>query len=123
MLHAQITHIRVLGVNLTREQRMEIRRSLGKKLGKFARSIGRISVSVKDVNGPRGGSDQLVRIKVILSNLPNVVFERQDASLDAAIRGALDGVERTVRRSLQRRRMKPIKVGVRSITRLGANEI
>lgn len=112
-------HIRVLGADLSPDKRTHIRQMLGMKLGKFANSIERVSVRVKDVNGPRGGIDQVCRIKVVLSNLPSVVFERQDASLDAAIGGALIGTERAVRRGLQRRRMKPIKAGAGSRTRLG----
>lgn len=107
-------HIRVLGAKLNRDKRIDIRKKLGRKLGKFAQSIERVSVRVEDVNGPRGGIDQLCRIKVVLSNLPSVVFEAQDTSLDVAIAKALTGTERAVRRSLQRRRMKPIKVGARS---------
>jgi hypothetical protein len=54
------------------------------------------------------------QIKAVLSGLPSVVFEAQDTSLDTAIRKALAGTERAVRQSLQRRRMEPIKAGVRS---------
>jgi hypothetical protein len=92
------THIRVFGTRLTEERRTRIRQNLGKKLGKFAASIERVSVRVKDVNGPRGGIDQLCRIKVVLRNLPSVVFEKVDPSLDAAIEGALDGTGRLVQR-------------------------
>lgn len=102
-------HIRLLGVNLTEESKADIRRKLGAKLGKYAASIERVSVRVKDVNGPRGGVDQLCRTKVVLSELPSVVFEHQDTSLEAAIDGALAGVERAVRKALQRRRTKPVK--------------
>jgi len=102
-------HIRVLGVELEPDDRMYIRRKLGMKLGKFATSIERISVRVDDVNGPRGGVDQVCRIKVVLIGLPPAVFEGRDASLEAAIDGALTGAERAVRRSVQRRRMKPIR--------------
>ena len=101
-------HIRVLGVELEPDDRMYIRRKLGMKLGKFATSIERISVRVDDVNGPRGGVDQVCRIKVVLIGLPPAVFEGRDASLEAAIDGALTGAERAVRRSVQRRRMKQI---------------
>jgi len=107
-------HIRVLGANLGKEKRTEIRQKLNRKLGKFANAIERVSVRVKDINGPRGGIDQVCRIKVVLSNHPSVVFEAQDASLDVVIGNALTGTERAVRRSLQRRRMKPRKVGARS---------
>lgn len=106
-------HIRGLGVDLDQDSRRNIRRKLTTKLGKFAASIERVSVRVKDVNGPRGGVDQVCRIKVVLSNLPSVLFERQDVSLNAAIDGALVGVVRAVRRVLQHRRMKPLKQGAR----------
>jgi hypothetical protein len=111
-------HIRMLGADLSNEERASIRQSLGIKLGKFANSIERVSVRVKDVNGPRGGIDQLCRIKVVLSDLPSVVFEALDASLDVAIGNALAGTERAVRRTLLRRRKKPIKAGARSRSRL-----
>lgn len=107
-------HIRVLGANLRKEQRMSIRRKLARRLGKFADSMERVTVRVKDVNGPRGGIDQLCRIKVVLSRLPSVVVEARDAFLTGAVAAALSGTERAVRRRVRRRRMKPIKVGVRS---------
>lgn len=107
-------HIRALGANLSKDTRAEIRNKLNRKLGKFAKAIERVSVRVKDINGPRGGIDQVCRIKVVLSNLSSVVFEAQDASLDVAIGSALTGIERAARRSLQRRRMKPRKGAARS---------
>lgn len=107
-------HIRALGATLSKDTRTEIRNKLNRKLGKFAKAIERVSVRVKDINGPRGGIDQVCRIKVVLSNLSSVVFEAQDASLDVAIGSALTGIERAARRSLQRRRMKPRKGAARS---------
>lgn len=102
-------HIRAAQGDLGSSDRDYIRRKLGMRLGKFASSIERVSVRMEDVNGPRGGVDQLCRIKVVLRGLPSVVFESRDASLNAAVDGALSGVERTVRRTLQRRRMKPLR--------------
>ncbi len=101
-------HIRVLGQELGPEDREYIRRKLGMKLGKFAPWIERVSVRIADVNGPRGGVDQLCRIKVVLSGLASVVSEQQDPSRDAAIDGAIATGERAVRRAVQRRRMKPM---------------
>ncbi len=108
----QVTaNIRVAGVKLDQDDRAYIRQTLGMKLGKYATSIERVSVRVKDVNGPKGGIDQVCRIKVVLSGLPSVVFQSQAASLKDAINGAVTGVERAVRRRVQRRRMKPIRGG------------
>ena len=102
-------NVRVSGVRLDNDERAYIKKKLGMKLGKFATSIERVSIRVKDVNGPRGGVDQICRVKVVLSGLPSVVFESKAASPRDAINGALIGAERAVRGLLRRKRMKPIK--------------
>ena len=75
----------------------------------FGSSIERVSVRVKDVNGPRGGVDQLCRIKVVMRGRPSVIFESRDSSLNAAVDVALAGVQRAVRRTTARRRTKPLR--------------
>ena len=102
-------HVRLIGVELDDDEQAYVRRKLGMKLGKFATSIERISVRVTDMNGPRGGVDQVCNIKVVLSGLPSVVIERRHAALHAAIDVALRATEQAVRRSVRRRRMKPLR--------------
>ncbi len=102
-------NIRVSGVALSDEDRDYIRQRLGMKLGKFATSIERVTVRVKDINGDRGGIDKVCNIKVVVSGLPSVVVEGQSDSLRAAVNSTLGAVERAVRRVVQRRRMAPLK--------------
>ena len=59
--------MRLLGVEIDDDEQAYVRRKLGIKLGKFATSIERISVRVTDMNGPRGGVDQVCNIKVVLA--------------------------------------------------------
>src|SRR5688572_13285109 len=103
-------NIRVDGLSLDESDREYIRRRLGEKLGRHARSVERVSVRLRDINGPRGGVDVRCRIKVVVSGLPSVVVEQQAATFRPALTGALAGAERAVRRTLQRRRMRPIRV-------------
>jgi hypothetical protein len=103
-------NIRVDGVKLDESDREYIRRRLGEKLGRHAKAIERVSVRLRDVNGPRGGVDIRCRIKVVLSGRPSVVVEQQSAAFRPALTGALAGAERAVRRDLQRKRMRPIRV-------------
>ena len=103
------THIRALEHDFRAAERAYLRRKLARRLGKFADSIERVSLRTEDVNGPRGGIDRVCRVKVVLRGLPSVVIEKRDAALNAAVALALDGVERAVRRRLQRRRMKPLR--------------
>jgi putative sigma-54 modulation protein len=98
------------GVALADEERDYIRRRLGEKLGRYAASVERVSVRLRDLNGPRGGVDLQCRIKVVLSDLPSVLVEHQSTAFRPAFTAALTGAERAVRRALQRRRMRPIRV-------------
>ena len=102
-------HVRVIGGTLGDKDREYVRQKLGTKLGRLGRSIERISVRVSDVNGPRGGVDQRCRIKVVLSGLPSVVAEGRHASVRPAIDSAIGRATEGVRRSLRRRRMKPLR--------------
>jgi ribosome-associated translation inhibitor RaiA len=108
------TYIRLAGVRVEKDARSYVRRKLRSRLAKFGASVERISVRMEDLNGPRGGVDQVCRIKVVLKGLPSIVVERRGDTLEAAVEGAVDGVERTVRRRLQRRRTAPIKRRTRS---------
>ena len=102
-------NIRVAGTSLDEDQRASIRRQLGRKLGKFADSIERVTVRVRDVNGPRGGVDKTCRIKVVLSGLPSVIVEEPAHTVERAFGVALEGTVRTVRRALEKRRTKQRK--------------
>ena len=107
---AQIpANIRVDGVTLDDDDRVYIRRRLGEMLGKYATSIERVTVRLRDVNGPRGGVDLMCRIKVVLSDLPSLVVEHQAASFRPAFTKALAGMEQAVRRTVQRRRTRPTR--------------
>ena len=99
-------HIRVLGGEVEDEAREDIARKLGMKLGKFGPSVERITVRVSDVNGPKGGRDQVCQIKVVLSGLPSVVIEETDSALQVAVDRAMKATARAVRRSVQRRQLK-----------------
>jgi hypothetical protein len=102
-------NIRVDGLSLDEDDREYIRRRLGEKLGRHATSVERVSVRLRDINGPRGGVDVRCRIKVVLRGLPSVVVEKLAPAFRPALTGALAGAERAVRRTLQRRRMRPIR--------------
>jgi hypothetical protein len=101
-------HVRVSGVTLSDGDHVDIRRKLGLRLRKFAWSIDRVTVRARDVNGPRGGVDQECSVKVVLRGLPSVVVTRRHVALAVAIDTALHAIEQAVRRSVHRRRMKPL---------------
>jgi len=100
-------NIRIDGVRLNDDDRAYIRRRLGKLFARYSQAVERITVRVRDVNGPRGGVDVLCRIKVVLRRLPSVVVEHRTAHLRSSLNKAFSAAER----SLQRRRTRPLKTG------------
>jgi len=101
-------HVRIIGAAIADRDREGIARKLGMKFGKFGSSIERITVRLSDDNGPKGGNDQRCQIKVVLSGLPSVVVNETDSLLPRAIGRALDSAAIAVRRSIHRRRLKPL---------------
>ena len=79
-----------------------VREHLGRKLGKFATHLERVSVRFGDVNGPRGGVDTVCRAKVVLSGLTSIIVEDRAADEREAFRRVADALERAVRRTLGR---------------------
>ena len=101
-------HIRVSSVEMEQQDRDNVARKLGMKLGKFASSIERITVRLSDANGPKGGRDQICQVKVVLSGLPSIVVEERDSVLQNALARAMKATAVAVRRRVQRRRLKPL---------------
>lgn len=94
--------VRTTGLEVGDDVRASVRSRMGRKLGKFAGRIERVSVRFEDVNGPRGGVDTVCRVKVVLSGLDSVVFESRAHEVGEALALAAAGVERAVRRTLGR---------------------
>lgn len=95
-------HVRTKGAAVEAGLSDYVRTKLGRRLGKFARAIERVSVRIDDVNGPRGGIDTVARIKIVLSARPSVVVESRGTDARHALDLASHRAERTLRRSLGR---------------------
>ncbi|HEY8535666.1 MAG TPA: HPF/RaiA family ribosome-associated protein [Vicinamibacterales bacterium] len=115
-----LSHVRVIGTQLTESDREYIREKIGEKFRKAARNISRLSLRIRDVNGPKGGVDHVCRIKILPFGLPPVVVEERSARLRAAVDEALRTAERTLVSTLKRRREKPIRQVKRKLARAAA---
>lgn len=86
-----------------------VRRKLGRKLGKLAPAIERVSVRIEDVNGPRGGVDKRCHVKVVLTDLPSVVIETRHRKLRRALDSAIQRTEHAVRRAVEKQRTAALR--------------
>lgn len=72
-------------------------------LGRFDRSLGRVTVRLGDDNGPRGGVDKSCRVQLYAAGRP-ISIEEIDPDMYAAIDRAAERTGRAVERALARLR-------------------
>lgn len=85
-------------------RRESVRRHLHFSLSRFAPRIDRVSVTLRDVNGPRGGLDKACRVVVHLPGLEPVIIEAAGTDFLQAAAEAAERAGRSVARSLERHR-------------------
>lgn len=70
---------------------------------RVARRIERVHVSLRDVNGPRGGRDKLCMIRVELANRGQIVVRDRNSEMGHALKRALSRARALVACELKRR--------------------
>ena len=79
-----------------------VRQSLDAALKHVSHDIISIDVFMQDINGPKGGVDKTVKIRIDLRNRQQVVIESTHQNLVAAIRRGSKRARRAVNRRLGR---------------------
>jgi hypothetical protein len=86
---------------------VEAERRLRQALDRFASRIRSVDARLIDVNGPRGGVDQVWQVIVrLVRRAPPVVIEEADAHPRAALSRAADRAAQAVARGLARLRRR-----------------
>lgn len=95
--------IRQRGMKVTEELRVHIQERVELALSRFLRSIDRVWVYLRDVNGPRGGLSKMCRIVVELPRRGRVVVTGMDSDVYAAITRTANRAKFAVRRHVKQR--------------------
>ena len=77
---------------------------------KFSDYVKSIDITVKDVNGPRGGIDKICRILVKLRGRKDVVIKASDSSISKVVPDAIERALRSVGRQINRRQIRAARV-------------
>ena len=80
-----------------------LRRRIEFALGRYRDAIRRVTVRLRDLNGPRGGADKQCQLQVELAGQPALVISDTDPDLYVAIGRAAKRADRQVARRLGRR--------------------
>jgi hypothetical protein len=76
-----------------------IRTQLARRLGHASGLIERVTVRFDDVNGPKGGTDSVCRIKVVMAGRPSTVVEKRAHSHPLAFAAAVGAIGTAVERA------------------------
>lgn len=95
-------HFHTQGVALPEALTVYMRTKLGTRLGTFALQIERVTVRLKDLNGPRGGVDTECRIQIEMVARPDLVVTERAVDTRRAFDGACRSAAHAVKHSLDR---------------------
>lgn len=79
-----------------------VRDQLSTALGRFSEEVGSVDVFLADVNGPKGGIDKQVLVRVQIRGRRQITLQTTNTNLYAAIRISAKRAKRAVRRSLRK---------------------
>lgn len=79
-----------------------VRDEINKSLGRFSHDIISVEVFMTDSNGPRGGVDKQVLMRIRMRGRQQVALQSTAENLYAAIRVSSKRAKRAVRRSLRK---------------------
>ena len=82
-------------------------------LSRFAPAIQTVTIRITDTNGPKGGEDTRCIVSVKLASSGEVVVQGEGENILTVLSHCLSRAERTVSRSLDRRRDTPIRMNRR----------
>ena len=83
-----------------------IESKINSALAKFGHHVSRVELTVRDVNGPRGGIDKECKVMVKLLKLEDVVVTMKDASASTVVSQTIHRAERAVSRRIEKRTLR-----------------
>jgi hypothetical protein len=94
--------VRINDGNTTPAARRNLIESVDHALSKFANHLRRVSLSVTDINGPRGGKDKHCRLVLHMNRMQPIVIEDLDFSVGGVIHQSIERAVYTVSQRISR---------------------
>ena len=95
---------RAQGIELSASLHEQIERCVNFGLNWARHEVSRISITLSDINGPRGGNDKRCQLRIPMSGMRDVVIDEVADDLQVAIARAVDRAARSLERRLSRQR-------------------
>jgi len=94
------------GFEMDRALRDDVREKIELTLGRFEIQIGKVSVYLADLNGPKKGVDKSIRLVIDIERQPVVVVEEKGEDWLALLESISDRATHTVARQIERSRSR-----------------
>ncbi|MFT6310071.1 MAG: ribosomal subunit interface protein [Porticoccus sp.] len=95
-----IVNIQARHFDLTPELKSYVESKIRLMMSRYKNKIIKISVSLSDVNGPKGGEDRCCKIVINPENIPSIVVQETAASMVEAVNICTHRAKRIVNRNL-----------------------
>ena len=94
------------GFEMERALRDVVQEKIELVLGRFESQIGKVSVHLADMNGPKKGVDKSIRLVIDIERQPVVVVEEKGEDWLALLESISDRAAHTVARQIERSRSR-----------------
>ncbi|MFT5285698.1 MAG: putative sigma-54 modulation protein [Planctomycetota bacterium] len=94
--------LRAKGIRVTEKLQAHIDRHLRTAMGRFGDQVRRVQISLKDINGPKGGEDIRCEITAQMAHSGAIVIHETNTNPFAAVARASSRAGHTLSRQLDR---------------------
>jgi len=94
------------GFEMERALRDDVQEKIELVLGRFESQIGKVSIYLADLNGPKKGVDKSIRLIIDIERQPVVVVEEKGEDWLAVLESISDRATHTVARQIERSRSR-----------------
>lgn len=92
-----------LNVDINSENMSLIREKAHKVFNKVCDNIQKVTITINDINGPKGGKDKLCKVVLFVRGMPDIVVTDNQSSVSSAVNVALSRARVTLIKKLKRK--------------------
>ena len=104
--------IKSANLNLQKLHRETVQRRVDSVFNRTRQAIQSLTVTLSDINGPKGGPDKQVKVKLKSDNMPLIVVIDKKSNWIAAVNSALSRVNNSFVRKLKRKKQFSYRTGL-----------
>ncbi|MDO7086500.1 hypothetical protein WNY51_08890 [Pseudocolwellia sp. AS88] len=111
-----------LNVDINSENMSLIREKTRKVFNKVCGNIQKVTITINDINGPKGGKDKLCKVVLFVRGMPDIVVTDNQSSVSSAVNVALSRARVTLIKKLKRKQKNMPNLALKGEPEVHQNE-